>query len=505
MRTGLVAFVLAVAVAAAQDKARDVRANTTDVWVFKNGYVLLTQEVTVESGKTYRVVNLAPPSHGTFWVETDTAYEMWSEQETVQSRVEQVSTDDIIATLKGRQVTLFLKDGSTVKGKVAFVTEEGVFSKSVKFVVVETADGLEFVEFKHIRRIKSDLKKADFLARRTKPVLYLRLKGEGRHKVVFRYLTYGVAWAPAYRLLLKGEKLEIRMQAVLRNQLMDLKDVNVRFVSGFPNIPFAGVISLMRGGRDIETFLKEIRRAEQRRGGAPSIASQAFVETAIPEERLPAVIKAYQEGPDIHIKALGKRTVLKGQSIYVELAKAETAFKNLILCDLPTKNDSSSRGRLPEAWDVIGFVNPFEFPLTTAPVTIYSEDGRLLGQSICYWTDPKAECLVRVNRSLSVRVEYEEEEDVAFGRRGETVNMRPCIRVQKIVKISIANRRQKNLNIVLRFTQHGTFVSAQPKPNTLKHLPSRSELNPCFQTVWRLTLKPAATKSVTLTYQRLIR
>jgi len=488
-------------------EAGDIEAKPVSVSVFKNGYALMTQRVECEAGRQWRLVNLALPVHGTFWVETDTEFELRAGMEKVPQPPRKFDISGLISALAGKEVTIYLKEKAIVRGRIVSTDKVG------QFVGVETEKGIQFIRVDQIVRVAGGMKAGDLRVVQEKPVLRIRLKGQGRHTVLIHYLTHGIIWAPAYRLIRKGSKAELQMQAVLRNELMDLHDVEVRLVSGFPNIKFLGVGSPLWPEGTITTFLQHLAWRPSRWRHPSVITQQAVLSNIVSPDRtlLPAGVP-YHEGPDIHVRRVGQITLLKNRSVYLSLGKAEVGCRNLLLWEYPPSpgeryrlREDGRRVYLQTAWDAISFVNPFDFPLTTAPAVVVTPDGRLLGQTTCYWTDPKTECLLRVNRSLSVKVERDEQEDPAYGRRSEMINWREYVRVQKIVTLTITNSRKKEVEVVLRYTQDGTLVETDPKPAKKENLPTESSLNGRFRLTWRIRVEPGARKSIKFKYQILLR
>ena len=60
------------------------------------------------------------------------------------------------------------------------------------------------------------------------------------------YLTRGMTWAPSYHVRIDDDdKLNVELKAVIKNELIDIENVEVKLISGFPNIEFAHVDSPM--------------------------------------------------------------------------------------------------------------------------------------------------------------------------------------------------------------------------------------------------------------------
>ena len=95
-----------------------------------------------------------------------------------------------------------------------------------------------------------------------RPILIRQLLGatdKPETKVTLRYLAHGLSWAPSYRIDISDPKtLALEQHAVVRNELADLTDADVRLISGYPSVQYAHVRSLLAPRTTWASFFSEL-------------------------------------------------------------------------------------------------------------------------------------------------------------------------------------------------------------------------------------------------------
>ena len=95
-----------------------------------------------------------------------------------------------------------------------------------------------------------------------RPALYFEVEGDDDEptEIWISYLTRGITWAPSYRVdLSDAGELRLVQKAVIRNELRDLEDVELALISGFPNVEFSNVTSLLSPGNSMNEFFNQLR------------------------------------------------------------------------------------------------------------------------------------------------------------------------------------------------------------------------------------------------------
>ena len=240
-----------------------------------------------------------------------------------------------------------------------------------------------------------------------------------------QYIASGACWTPSYRVDMADGKGTVAMAAEVYNDIADWKDAEVSLISGFPNLLYADVPSLLGGGVDFGAYSGAVREAEDdtyggwfRRGGRNrgGVMTQSVMLKAPSGGASPFAVGAAESagaGTDIHYRGIGRMTLARGDRRMLPLGRKEVELRRIVEWNLSNDRDEQGNQRSgteeerSTAWDSVVFANPFEFPMTTAPVEI-SEGGRVLGQSKIGWTNPGEETSVKITKALTVSVKYTE-------------------------------------------------------------------------------------------------
>ena len=150
-------------------------------------------------------------------------------------------------------------------------------------------------------------------------------------------------------------------------------------------------------------------------------------------------------------------------------------------------------------------MNPFDFPMTTAPATIV-HGARFQGQRTTTWVNPGEETTVRITKALAVRtdaVEYEldgaREPVVLGGREYRKVG------VEGVVQL--CNHRKEEATLVLRREFSGELrgtVGAEVPPVAKLLERGVYSVNRRQELVWTLALAPGEERRLAYTYDVLV-
>ena len=180
------------------------------------------------------------------------------------------------------------------------------------------------------------------------------------------------------------------MAAVIRNEMADLDDAEIKLISGFPSVEFANVTSPLSAHTTWTKFFQELNSRDSssdalvnnRFSNAISIQGQPQDFWQLDRGSYLGAIPS-GEGVDLHFESIGKRSLLRDEAISLTVGKAKADYERLVEWTVGTSNVASryAAGRektKDEMWDVLIFKNPFKFPMTTAPAMVV-EDGRFNG------------------------------------------------------------------------------------------------------------------------------
>lgn len=489
--------------------------------LFKNGLAVVKCEATLGKAGTYTLTDVPQPVHGTFWVESPAAVET-----TVQMRDVEVPAGEALPgnpqdDFAGKKVTLSFKGGNRppVVGtmlKLKPAKGDGIAVAPSRFLVVQTDKGRSYVDAGEVATV--DAADAGDKITRRQPRLLLTLKdaAQPETKVTLRYLTHGLTWAPSYRLDISDPKtLTLEQHAVVKNELADLTDVDVRLISGYPSVQFAHVRSLLHPYTTLASFFSELGSSGPRYADATSNA--VFAQQGIGNRFNPFApalgATPTGEGVDLHYQPIGKRTLADGDTLAVTVATGKAGYERIVEWLVPdTRNEYGVYDRRDreseddDPWDALKFKNPLAFPMTTGPAAVTS-NGSFAGQRTSYWVNAGEETVLRVEKALSVRTRATEHEATGAGR-GERevvwVGGRQYRRSTVEGELAVSNNRKEAVPLVIRRRFSGELVAAEGEPKSSLRAEGVYSVNKRNELVWTLTLKGGEEKKLKYTYTVLV-
>ena len=487
--------------------------------LFKNGLVVVKREITLGKPGTYAVDDVPSPVFGTYWVESAGPVETLVKMRDVAVPVTEAAPGNLQEDLAGKKVTVYFKGGNrppTVGTMLKIKPPKGEDANPGRFLVVQTPKGRVYVEPSEVASVEAEDAGDTVLRRRPRLLLTLGETDKPETKVTLRYLAHGLAWAPSYRIDISDPKtLQLEQSAVIRNELSDLTDAEIRLISGYPSVQYAHVRSPLSPLTSWATFFAELAGSSRydsdalsntvvtqqvalnRRGGGTDIALGAT----------PA-----GEGVDLHYQSIGKRTLAEGEALAVTVAKGKAEYERIVEWMVADNRDdyghASGRGRTEEddPWDALKFKNPLSFPMTTGPATV-TANGQFNGQRTSYWVNAGEETIVRVGKALSVRTRALENEVVkgdGSGRDLVWIGGRQFRKATVEGELAVSNHRKEAIQLVMRKRFSGELTSAEGSPKSSLREEGVYSINKRNELVWNLPLKSGEERKLKYTYTVLV-
>jgi hypothetical protein len=518
MRSSLAWCIAAAFAFAPQADAQEAIAKSkiVSVGLFKNGLAVVKREVLIPSGGTYRLDASPEPVHGSFWIEASAKVEAAVKMRDVETPLHAEGGMRLQQDLAGKTVTLTFRNEklAPVTGTLVKLAKpappEGMMAPErpvyENFLVLKTAKGRLYINPGDVMMVQTD--DADDKIVQRKPVLVLTVeKAAKKPSVYVSYLTNGLAWAPSYRVDISDPKsLAIEMAAVIRNEMADLDDAEIKLISGFPSVEFANVTSPLSAHTNWTKFFHEVStRDSQRDDGLMqqrmALTNNVFVNNfdAV-RPRLDLGATPSGEGVDLHFESIGKRSLLRDEALSLSIGKAKADYERVIEWTVGTSAVSRKYGggreqHKTEMWDVLLFKNPFQFPMTTAPAMVV-EGGRFNGQRTAYWTSVGEEAALKITRSLSVRALSLEQED---GKANEqvVVDDKKYTKVHLKGELVMSNHRKQAIKLHVRQSIRGAIQQIDGDPKRTTREDSLEDVNRVQDVVWVVTLNPGEEKRLT--------
>ncbi len=475
-----------------------VKSRLQSVGLFKNGVVVVQEEIDVPGSGKFMLENVPTPIHGTFFLESDAVVETTVTQREVEEPLDAGQTLVYQKDLAGQQVTVYFYDSDTKKPLVGKVVEVpaadpnrpapqqnnyGNYAVMPSYrttnppatlggLILDTDEGRTYLtSAAMINRIVTETPVEK--VKRQRPVMIFNVKTEKAAKIRLFYLSKGISWAPSYRVDITDPKqLTIEQTAIVMNEFRELADTDISLISGFPKIECENVDSPLGPNFSLSTFFQQLSNRSQPQRNSMMTQQAVFMSNAAPilPPTLPdaSAVGVAGEGPDIHLQKAGKRSMNFGDVLSLSTGKAQAEYERVVEWTVPNARDAW--GRYPnsnnnpnspispfgEPWDMLRFRNPLDFPMTTAPATIVA-GGQFFGQNASYWASPKEMTKIPITKSMSVRVHAQEQErqgDVKPGERPAEVKIvtRYGTRYREAtidVELTIVNRRAEPVKMLV--------------------------------------------------------
>lgn len=475
-----------------------------DAALFKNGYAVVTREITLDADGDTSIVDVPRPSLGTLWFFADRNAQLQST--TVESVTSDVKTDaqsieDFVRVNVGKEMTLTLNDNTVVTGKLT--------SFRGGALTLQTAEGTLVLRNDSIRRVlvKGEVN-TSFTTQTKQRALRIRSKGAGKLRMIG--VESGLTWAPAYLVDISDKKtLKLTAKSTVLNDLSPIKDIELRMVTGFPNIPFLGTEDPFLSQWDVDTFTKSMIGSSGGPGGfggggrgammSQNMAAAREADFApVPMSDLPG-----QSEGDLFFYRQPNFSLDRGGRAYLVLFELEVPYKHVYTWDI---GDSLMGDRqyvgIPEGpgdvWHSLKFRNTGKNPFTTAPAMTMS-NGQVIGQDMMHYTSVGAEAKLRINKALDIRAEGIEEEisrvpfsreEASFRRNYDLITIKGTI--------DVSNRKDETVTMEVSKDLTGEVLESSHDAKVTKTAKGLRGLNPNSVVKW--TVDVPAGKSVQLTY-----
>jgi hypothetical protein len=520
------------------------------VGLFKNGLVIVRASFPVAGPGQYQWNQVPRIAHGSLWVESDGSVAIRSTTRMVEVAAgAELATGNLQQDLAGKTVSVTLKAdaagaaGVMLEGEVwriptpvsargwnadyssldPFSWRRGTATPQPptavpgtgNFLVLENGAGRRYIDQGTIASLSVNGPFEPAARVEEQPVLIFDVS-EAPAKggaVRITYLTRGLAWLPSYRLDLSDPALlEIRLNAVVRNEMGDLKETEVQLISGYPNVRFGNVDSPLWPGTGLAAFFQQVNQSGSVAQGVlgNSIVTQQLVYLNNPSPAaFPALPDAVEgnASDDIHYESIGRQTMNAGDSLSLAVAAARTKYERVVEWIVPDGRDD--RGRFQDvgatgndAWDAVRFVNPFAFPMTTAAATVV-EAGKFRGQSQSGWVNPGQQTSLQITRALSVRTQASEVEEEA-PREVVMIGGRNFQRTSVKGRLEVRNFRGEAVDLAIRCEFSGELLEAEGEPGRTLRTDWKSSVNPRRQLDWTVSLPAGAEKVIQYRYQVLV-
>ncbi len=498
-----------------------IKSKIVAVDLFKNGLAVVKRETTLGKPGVYVIDDVPNPVHGTFWIESTGTVDTLVQMRDVEVPANETAPGNLQEDLAGKKVTLYFKSerrapvvGTMMQMKPA-KHEEAILPS--KYLVIQTTKGRVYVDAAEVASIEADDAGEKVKRRQPRLALTLAATEKADTRVVISYLTHGLSWAASYKIDISDPKsLSLEQHAIIKDELADLDNAEVRLISGYPSVQFAHVRSLLSPGTTWAGFFQELSGGVYRMADSlsNSVSSQPSVGNnfrggfniamgAIPTG----------EGVDLHYQSIGKRSFKEGDTLALTVGKGKADYERIVEWLIPdTRNEYGShdgRGHGnddDDAWDALKFKNPLAYPMTTGPALV-TANGAFNGQRTTYWVNAGEETVLRVGKALSIRTRSMENEQLAKNGSGRDIIWIGGRQFRKSVvegEIDVSNHRKETIQMVIRRRFSGELTQADGSPKSSLREEGIFSINKRYELVWTMPLKAGEEQKIKYSYSVLV-
>lgn len=540
---------LAFATVLTADQDSLIRPEIGHVALFKNGLGYFSSSVTApEKNTLIQIADFPVPSLGTFWI----SYPEDVVLRSVKTAMEETSDErpannlmELLAANSGKQVVVHtsLQQSPVLEGTLLQLLQGKPPSSpspyimdtreprndpyvnmipSTQMLLLKTSDGTVAVNASAILGVDFKDKEVKTLVTRTlkRPLIRIELeKPSPGKKIQFSFLARGISWSPAYQIDLSDKATaHLSAQALILNEVVDLANVPVDLVTGFPNLQFADMSSPIAMNQTLAEFLQGLgtrRDSESRNmiGQQMAYNTRGYSSEAETTPRPGySTALAGQVVEDLFLYPAGNLNLRRGETAYIPLFSADVPYERLYtwkIADLLdteeryAQNPNTNRPPEEEVWNTCRITNAMKIPWTTAPV-VFVRDGQIIGEDTGYYTAPGTVGTIRINRALNIAAEQQEFEierqrDAMrlYGYSYDLVKLRGELKIHNQTSDAVTIEVTKELS--------GEVQQLAPAGKDVATPKGLRKVNPHHVLTWRIQLQAGQDQTLTYAYSVQIR
>jgi len=503
--------------------------------VFKNGYAFTYREgeATTLNGWVY-TTNLPIGLMGTVWGYSgtpNTKVQQLLASETARPDTETImrvgDLFDLLKSNEGSRIHIDAYENKTFEGPYSLIGSDA----NNYSIALQTERGTIVIAPGRIQTVeiigKPNFEKKVIVKNAPENRLAIRTDGAKDGQPInlgVAALERGIRWIPAYRVEVKGEPIKeatLELEAVLVNELADLKGSEVYFVVGVPsfafkdtlsplslNQAFAGVSGYFQAGQ-INVMGNAIMTQQTRMGESADESGMNPSPTTSEDEQT-ASLSAEQlylyKTDQLDLKK-GERTSLRLFSLTIP---ATEVFEWTVMDPpRPAGDEYSARLSLGQdlssgVWYSLRLKNETGMPLTTAPAITF-RDWKPLGQDLIRFTPIGGENILRVSPATEVigthTLEEKTRETVILKSNGSNYTF-DLITVEGTMKIR--NVKKQPVEMVITRNINGEVISATDNGKIKREGFNLASLNPNSVVKWNVSVPPGE-KEIKYTYKVYVR
>jgi hypothetical protein len=496
--------VLVATFAAASIAALPLKLEVTSVSLFKNGYAVVTREAPMAASGIFTFDEFPSAVLGTMWISATSGTkfrEIVSTTEETTSETPAQNLDEVLSANVGKVLSVYLGE-TKLEGKL-----EGIAGS---LIILRGETGTTAIQKAQIMRVASQGELIWKLSRKgSKRVIRAAADAGQNAKILVASLERGATWSPAYSIdISDSKKLKLVARATVLDDTLEIKNVEVRLITGFPNVPFLSYWDPFAVYQSVDQFVNMMMNM-----GTPAQLrkeSGALMQNAAPRDAFRSFDEAFNvpgvqgfSAEDLFFYPLKNVNLKRGDRGYIILFSLQSDYSHVYQWDIPDRivNDRYQDSQEPvgDVWHSLRFKNTADMPLTTAAATVF-KNGEILGQDMLSYTSAGAETLVRMTKALDVRAE-DAEEEIERERIERQIRGGYYDLVTLKGTLDITNRKAEDIKLSITKELTGEVVSADMNPKKKSIVRGLRAVNPRQQLTWEIDIKKGEKKTIAYTYK----
>ena len=544
----MVSVLVSVGVCSVRAEEPVVSLKTTLVTasLFKNGLGYMAREGALPKGNGGVFIEGLPAAvHGTLWVYTRgdgaTVTDLVAFERDSAQLAPALSLAELLEANVGETVDARLAGDKVVRGTIVAVPASRPASppiipprtlypmsisaamptgEAASLVLLQTDSGMVALNknsIEQITRAGGSLKTN--VERKTRaPALSLRATNpSGNGRVAIHYLAKGISWAPSYVVDISDPTTaRITAKAEIVNEIEDLSDAAVKFITGYPNLQFADVTDPMALREDLGAFLNSLvnppsaGQIRARRGVVVQQAGGQVYGDAPP--LFPTAALEGQASEDLFLYEQKGVTLKRGERGYYTLFTAVAPYEHVYEWKIGETVDEQERQRAgdsnepvktEEVWHSVRLANTGAVPWTTAPA-LTVQGGQALGQDVLYYTSAGGKTMVRITQAVDIKPERAELE-VDRKRNAASFYGSSYSLLTIRGQLQVVNFKNGDITLAITKDLSGEVINTSPGAKVAQLAKGIRKANPHTQLSWEVPIKARGKVEVEYTYKVYVR
>jgi len=524
-----------VSTAKADETTPTIQTRINTVSLFKNGLGFIRREAEITKGDCVVFDKLPIPIHGTFWVYPSNGDIGISDliaymQETIEDQTATTIPDLLEANI-GTSVQVRIGD-EDIRCKLVSIptnrqsqTASNVNRSSYNpkdsgsIVLLQTSNMTFAANKSDIKQIgcTNNLNTIIKRPKKTATIKLRTLDHKSHGKLAICYLSKGITWIPSCMIDIADEKkAHLTAKAEVINEMDDIENVTVNFITGFPNLQFSGVVDPIAMSGDLASFLNSLQNPQEPQRHAAVMQQRVMMNAYAPVYGAEDISPTYstkaiegQTSEDLFFYSQKDVMLKKGERGYYPLYAIDVPYEHVYEWKIGNTLDENEHYRstdpkkAEEIWHSIRLTNTGSLPWTTAPA-MTMQHGQMLGQDIIYYTSPGAKTIVKITQAIDVKAEQAEFETERkrnaanyYGYNYDLVNVQG--------KLKAVNYKDKDIKLTITKDLSGEVISNSPAGSVTQVVKGLKSVNPNCVLVWELPIKARDKAEIEYQYKVYVR